>query len=262
MRRAILKQGAGLGIWLGACLVLALAATQAFAAAPEAPATGDKDGRIRVQFLSRNEVVISSEISAKIAYLPLREGDYFSSGQRLVGFDCALFQAQLNKAMATQEAIQQTLVINRRLAELNSIGALELQQSEGRAKEVDAEVAFMQVTVNKCGIAAPFSGRIAKRLVANHQYVTPGTPLLGLIDAGELEVQLIVPSRWLVWLKSGSALNVQVDELGSTISAKVIRIGAKIDPVSQSIGVTAVTDAGVKSLRAGMSGWATFPGAR
>jgi membrane fusion protein, multidrug efflux system len=258
MGRAMAHRIALAAAWIGGCLLLPLA----MAATPEVQGTGDKEGRIRAQFSPRNEVVISSEISAKIASLPLREGDAFSAGQRLVGFDCALFQAQLNKAQATQEAMQQTLTINRRLAELNSIGALELQQSEGRAKEVDAEVAFMLVTVNKCAIAAPFAGRIAKRLVANHQYVTPGTPLLGLIDAGDLEIQLIVPSRWLAWLKAGSLFSVQVDELGSTVSARVIRIGARIDPVSQSVGLSAVVDGSSKTLRAGMSGWATFPGAR
>lgn len=241
-----------------ACLLLPLA----LAAAPDTAGTGDKEGRIRVQFSPRNEVVLSSEISAKIANLPLREGESFAAGQRLVSFDCALFQAQLNKAQASQEASRQTLSVNRRLAELNAIGALELQQSEGRAKEADAEVSFMAVTVSKCGINAPFSGRVAKRLVANHQYVTTGTPLLGLIDAGDLEIQLIVPSRWLAWLKTGSTFSIQVDELGSTISARVVRLGARIDPVSQSVGLTAVAEGGSKNLRAGMSGWATFPNAR
>lgn len=245
------------GAWLGTCLVLPMA----FAAVPEGQGTGDKDGRIRAQFSPRNEVVISSELSAKIASLPLREGDSFRAGQSLVAFDCALFQAQLNKAQAVQEASRQSVTVNRRLAELNSVGALDLQQAEARAKEADAEVAFMRVTVSKCGITAPFAGRIAKRLVANHQYVTPSTPLLGLIDTGELEIQLIVPSRWLAWLKTGSRFSVQVDELGNTVTARVARIGARIDPVSQSVTLSGVVEGNASNLRPGMSGWATFPGA-
>lgn len=226
---------------------------------PDSYGSVDKEGRIRTQFTPRNEVVISSELSAKIASLPLREGDAFRGGQTLVGFDCTLFQAQLAKAQATREATRQSLGVSQRLAELNSIGTLEVQQAEARAKEAAAEVAYMQATVGKCSIAAPFSGRIAKRLVANYQYVTPGTPLLGLIESGELELQLIVPSRWLVWLKPGSKFTVQVDELGKSVSAHVTRIGARIDPVSQSVGLTGVADGGGANLLPGMSGWASFP---
>jgi len=120
----------------------------------------------------------------------------------------------------------------------------------------------MQATVAKCSIAAPFAGRVAKRLVAAHQYVTPGTPLLGILDTGVLELQMIVPSRWLAWLKPGQHFSVQVDELGKTVAGQVARIGARIDPVSQSIAITGVIDGNTAQLLPGMSGWATFPNAK
>ncbi len=248
---------------------LALLATVSLAQAAAPAATpaadtygGDRDGRIRTQFMPRNEVVISSELSAKIASLPLREGDAFRAGQKLVGFDCTLFQAQLAKAQATRDAARENLGTTRRLAELNSIGTLEVQQSEARAKETEAEVNYMQATVSRCSITAPFTGRIAKRMVASHQYVTPGTPLLGLIDSSELELQLIVPSRWLAWLKPGARFSVQVDELGRSVEARVSRIGARIDPVSQSVGLSATVDGNAAGLLPGMSGWASFPAGR
>lgn len=228
------------------------------AKASPADASGAADNRIRTQFAPRNEVVISSELAAKISSLPLREGDAFRAGQTLVAFDCSLFQAQLGKARATLDTAKQTLVVQTRLAELNSTGALELRQAQGRVNEGTAEVAYSQATVNRCTIHAPFNGRIAKRLAANYQYVTPGTPLLGLIDTSELELQLIVPSQWLTRLKVGSKFQVQVDELGTQVNARIVRLGARIDPVSQTIGVTGVVEGNPADLLPGMGGWATF----
>lgn len=218
----------------------------------------DKENRIRTQFAPRNEVVISSELSAKISSMPLRDGDVFRLGQNLVTFDCALFQAQLTKSQAMLNTARQALVIQQRLAELNSAGALEVQQAQGRVGEGTADVAFMQATVNRCVIHAPFSGRISKRLAAAHQYVTPGTPLLGLLDTSELELQLIVPSHWLSSIKIGSRFQVQVDELGKTVSARVVRLGARIDPVSQTASLTGVVDGSPSGLLPGMGGWANF----
>ena len=220
----------------------------------------DKDNRIRTQFAPRNEVVISSELAAKISSMPLREGEAFRAKQLLVAFDCSLFQAQLNKAQVMQESSKQTLAIQQRLHELNSASGLELQQAQGRFNEATAEVALMQTTLSRCNVYAPFNGRVAKRLAANHQYVSTGTPLLGLLDTSELELQLIVPSRWLSTIKVGSRFQVQVDELGKSIPARVVRTGARIDPVSQTASVIGVVDGAALDLLPGMGGWASFTG--
>ena len=217
-----------------------------------------KDNRIRTQLSSRDAVVLSSELAAKIDQLPLREGDSFKRGDTLVAFDCSLNEAQEKKAQAVAESARQLVQVNKRLKELNSIGELEMQQSLNKAKEAEADVNYMQASVRKCVVSAPFNGRIAKRLVANHQYVNMGTPLLDIVD-NQLELQMIVPSRWLAWLKPGVAFSLTIDELGKTYQAKVTQLGARIDAVSQTITITGKLDANSPELLAGMSGWASFP---
>ena len=242
-------------------VLLSLLLATAHAGAAQAPAafTGaDKDGRIRTLFAAKETVTISSELNAKIDRLSLREGDSFKAGQALVSFDCLLFNAQLKKAQATADAAGKTLDVNKRLAELNSVGKLEVQQAEAKVQESGAEAAYMRTTVSKCVISAPFSGRVTKRLAAAHEFVTPGKPLLEIVDANDLELQLIVPSRWLAKLKPGTPFSVQVDELNKALPAKVVRIGAKIDPVSQSISIVGKIDGSQADLLPGMSGWASF----
>ncbi len=86
--------------------------------------------------------------------------------------------------------------------------------------------------------------------------------MLGILDTGVLELQMIVPSRWLAWIKPGQHFSVQIDELGKVVAGQVARIGARIDPVSQSIAITGVIDGSTAQLLPGMSGWATFPHAK
>lgn len=225
------------------------------AAAPEAAAT---DGRIRVQFAARQQTVLSSELSARIASLSLREGDAFAKGRTLVTFDCGLFRAQLNKSEASAEVARQTLKVSRRLAELNSIGSLEVDQAAAKVKETEAEAAAMRTTVSKCTLNAPFSGRVAKVHAEPYQFVSPGKPLLEILDTRNLELQMIVPSKWLAWLKSGSRFTVRVEELDREYSGRVVRTGARIDPVSQSISLAGEVEGNHPELLPGMSGWATF----
>ena len=227
-------------------------------APPTSTLAADKDGRIRTQLSSRNAVTISAELPARIASLTLREGDAFRTGQQLVSFDCSLHQSQLRKAEAATEAADAMARSNARLAELNSIGRYEVEQTQARLKEAQAEVASARTLVRRCAIAAPFNGRVAKRHAGTHQYVTPGNPLLDIVETGELELQMIVPSKWLAWLKPGAVFDVEVEELGKRYPAKVQRLGAQIDPVSQSVAVFGVMDGSQPGLLPGMSGWAVF----
>jgi RND family efflux transporter MFP subunit len=219
----------------------------------------DAAGRIRTQLAAQHDVEISSEVAAKIARLPLKEGDAFARGDLLVAFDCGLYQAQLAKAEATAEAARREQEVTGKLAALHSAGALDVAQAQARAKEAAADAAYMRTTVGKCAIRAPFAGRVAKREAAPFEYVTPGKPLLEILDTGALEVKLIVPSKWLAWLKPGVKFTVHVDELGTDYPAQVARLGASIDPVSQTVGVSGRLLDAHAELLPGMSGWASFP---
>lgn len=243
---------------LGPVLAL-LALTHGAAMAQGASLATDKDGRIRTQLSARNALTVSAEIAARIASLPLREGEAFRAGQVLVGLDCALYQNQQRKAEASVEAANALLQTNQRMAELNSIGKFELEQAQAKLKEAQAEAASARLLVGRCAIAAPFAGRVVKRHAGAHQYVSPGNPLLDIVETGALELQMIVPSKWLSWLKPGSAFTVEVEELGKSYPAKVARLGAQIDPVSQTLPVYGVMDGSLPGLLPGMSGWAVFP---
>ncbi|MDY0037942.1 MAG: efflux RND transporter periplasmic adaptor subunit [Zoogloea oleivorans] len=226
------------------------------AAAPLAPPTASAlDKReIRAQLSPRRYTTLAAEIGAKVSRLPVSEGSAFKQGQSLIQFDCSLQQAQINKARAALGAADKTWQANKRLAELNSVGKVELEISEAEVMKARAEVAANSAVLGKCNVAAPYAGRIAEQKVREQQYVQPGQAVLEIIDDSVLELEFIVPSKWLAWIKTGSALQVRIDETGKTYPAKVQRIGARVDPVSQSIKLNAVIDGKFTELIAGMSG--------
>lgn len=209
---------------------------------------------IRAQLLPRRYTTVAAEIGAKVNRLPIVEGGAFKSGQLLVSFDCTLPQAQLQKAQAELSSAEQTYKSNQRLAELNSVGQLELDLSQSAVLRARAEVGAHQAIMGKCGVAAPFSGRIAEQKVREQQYVQPGQPLLDIIDDSVLELEFLVPSRWLSWLRVGGKFEVQIDETRKSYPARFLRIGARVDPVSQSVKVAAAIDGKFPDLIAGMSG--------
>lgn len=253
------------GLVAGVCL-LATAGALAQSVAPPPSATPApfppvSQGRsaierqdIRAQLAPRRYTTVAAEIGAKISRIGVAEGGRFKSGQTLISLDCSLQQAHLQKARAAQDAAERTYTANKRLAELNSIGKVELQVSEAEAAKARAEVSLMNVSLSKCHITAPFGGRVAEQRVREQQFVQPGQPMLDILDDSVLELEFLIPSRWLAWVKTGYAFQVAIDETGKSYPAKMLRIGARIDPVSQSIKVAAAINGSFPELIAGMSG--------
>jgi len=209
---------------------------------------------IRAQLLPRRYTTIAAEIGARVHRLPVPEGGAFNAGQLLVSFDCTLQQAQLRKAQADLQGAEQTLNSNQRLLELNSVGQLELDLSRTAVHKARAEIGAHQAVLSKCTVSAPYSGRVAEQKAREQQYVQPGQALLDIIDDSVLELEFLVPSRWLNWLKVGGKFEVHIDETGKRYPAKFIRVGARVDPVSQSVKVAAAIDGKFPELVAGMSG--------
>ena len=228
----------------------------ASSAATSTPAVkpGAERQDIRAQLSPQRFTTLAAEIGAKVNRLPVSEGGSFKSGQALIVFDCSLQTAQLNKARAALSGAEKTFTVNTRLSELGSIGKAELAVSDSEVAKNRAEVVAMAAMLAKCTVVAPFSGRVSEQKVREQQYVQPGQALLEIIDDSVLELEFIAPSRWLSWLKAGHGFQVRIDETGKTYPAKVLRIGAKVDPVSQSVKLAAAINGKFPELIAGMSG--------
>jgi membrane fusion protein (multidrug efflux system) len=82
--------------------------------------------------------------------------------------------------------------------------------------------------------------------------------LLDVLDDRNLDVELIVPSRWIGWLKPGYRFQVHIDETEKDYSARISRLGGRVDPVSQSIRVSGEITDPATELLAGMSGRTTI----
>lgn len=219
-----------------------------------AAGAADLGPEIRAQLVAKRSTVLSAQIAAQISELPLREGDSFTEGQKLVAFDCGIQRARLAKANAQAVATSKAYEVKAKLKNLNSIGSLELETAAADRAMAEAELQATREVASHCVINAPFSGRMGPVDVKRFQSVAEGQKLLEILDPAELEAEMLVPSAWLKWLKPGSVLQIGIEETGRKYPAKVSRLSPRIDPVSQSIRVFAVMDGTFSDLLPGMSG--------
>lgn len=216
----------------------------------QAAATSD----IRVQLSAQRYTVLSSEIAGKITDIAVKEGEHFKQGDTLLTFDCTVLREKLNYSSAAENAARKKLAIADRLDKLNAISLSEVDQARSAVSMAQAESGVNRAMLQRCAVKAPFSGRVTDTKVKRWESVPEGKELLAIYDDSAFELEMIVPSRWLMWLKQGSTFHVTLDETGLSYPAEIVRISSAIDPVSQSVKVFGRLTQSSAGLLPGMSG--------
>jgi membrane fusion protein, multidrug efflux system len=243
---------------------ICLAVVASFAVRPAAHAGSasqlNPPAPIRGVVRPQSQATISTDLAARVSATNFKEGDRFKKGDVLIEFDCRRTQAELDAADAQSLEMRLALDNNVVLDKYKAVGRADLDISRARVKRAEAEANGLRARLDQCKVIAPFNGRIAELAIQAHEMPAVGKPFLTIIEDQALEVELIVPSDWLKWLKSGAAFNFNVDETASSFPAHVTRISAAVDPISQTIKVMGLfdSDAAGAGILSGMSGGAEF----
>lgn len=205
-----------------------------------------------------NQAMIGTDLSLPIISLPFREGQDFAKGDILAAFDCRDIEAQVKSAEAVLRAETITHENNARLARSKAVGAFEVDLSKAKTDQAAAELEAFQSKMARCVIRAPYDGRVAFVRAHEHEIPEPNQPLMQIVSKGELEIETLLPSPWLRWLKPGTPFSITIDETGEKKPAEVARIAATVDPVSQTVKVTGRFAEDATGILPGMSGPTAF----
>ncbi|QRF62044.1 efflux RND transporter periplasmic adaptor subunit [Variovorax paradoxus] len=241
-----------------AAAVAAAAAPGALAAIAPADAPRADASAVRGVVKPKDEVLFSAKIAARIAQMPFKEGERFQKGAVLVAFDCSRIRAEANAAWAANRASQTILKQSQELDRYEAIGKSDVQIAKAKAEQTGAEATALEAQMRDCTIVAPFSGIVVENISHQHENAAAGKELTRVLNDSELEMHLIAPSAWLGWLAPGSPFRFRIDETGRSYEAKVTRLGAAVDPVSQTVRVVGQFAGGREAVLPGMSGSAEF----
>ncbi len=230
---------------------VAASAVEELRTAPNAPVRG------LVRALT--QAMISTEFTAPVSKIGFKEGERFKQGDLLVEFDCRRQRAELASSEAQHREMKLIFENNKLLRQSQAVGRNELEISEARLQKAAAELESLRVRLDQCVLKAPFDGRVSELGIHELETPQPGKAYIGIIADGELEIDLIVPAGWLADVGVASRLKFSVDEIRSDHDIVVRRLGAAIDPLSQTAKIVAAFTAPAPGVMPGMSGTAERP---
>jgi RND family efflux transporter MFP subunit len=186
------------------------------------------------------------EIPGQISTLPLRQGSPVQRGDIIATLDDAALQARRQATAADLEQARAELELAqlkaRRQRELRETGAVSKQAYdetrlharalESQVEAVTARLASIDIELEKSSLIAPYDGVIADRYVHQGAVVSPGTPVVRLIETAGQEAHIGVSASRAGDLKPGSRYSLKLRDAG--FEAELLSVRPDVDPLTRA----------------------------
>jgi RND family efflux transporter MFP subunit len=212
----------------------------------------------RALVVASQEAILSSELAARIENIAVKEMQRFKKGDLLIQFDCSLYEAQKDVVSANANSALIKLKSDEQMLQMRSIGKYELELSMSEYEKAKSELRIAELNVERCQIKAPFDGAVEEVVVNTFETIQPQVELMKIIQTEVLELEMVVSSEWISWLKIGHPIKVYIDEIQKEFNATISGIGANVDAVSQTIQLKGTITDTSPALLPGMSGRVVF----
>jgi len=143
------------------------------------------------KILPLNYSKLAFEVPGKIQQVKIDIGDAVKKGDILAFLDPSEMQANLNQAQARFDLAEQAL---KRFQDLKSKGFISNQELDRANSEfliAKAQVDLYSVKLEQTYIRAPFDGYIQNRFLDSGTVISPGVPILEIIDSSFVEAHVL-----------------------------------------------------------------------
>ena len=191
------------------------------------------------------EVKIYSEINGRVKSINFEEGEKVPKGKVLVKIDTDILEAEKKQLEVDLRLAQKDFNRKKQLYE-DEAGTLEaVEKAQSSLEGLKAQVALINVQIDKGTIRAPFSGRIGLRQISKGAYITTSDLITSLAQTEKLKVSFSIAQRYASLVKMGQEITIKPtsDSLEVTPEkATVYAADPTIDQKTQMYNVRAKLD--------------------
>lgn len=254
-------------LWLATCLTILLFCTCFGEDGPPPPRASVPTGQgaadevaLTAVFYPRQEVTLSSEVSATIVTIRKEMGQSFKKGEVLVELDRRRYEARLARVEAEVETARVTLAAIERLYKDRSKSLIELVEARSQLARAESDRALVQQDLDACTLRAPFDGRLVKRIANEHELVQRGEELLRIVDDGVLRARFLASTAHLTQVRVGRGVRIHIPALAIDVEGRITHVSPAVDPASRTIEAFAEVQNTEGAILGGMIGSLRFGG--
>jgi membrane fusion protein (multidrug efflux system) len=216
---------------------------------------------------AEREATARAEVGGSIRNLRVQEGEAVRRGQVLCRIEAAAQDDTLLSAQSGVRAAESALDAARREAErtqaLASEGLIARRDVETAAKgvaaaeaalaEAVAQVAGASEQVQKSVVRAPISGVISTRAANDGDVITPGAPVMTIIDPSSMQLVASVPADAVGALRPGAPVEFRLPAYADErFTGRIARISPAVDPLTRQVQIYVTVPNRPRRLVAGL----------
>lgn len=193
-----------------------------------------------------NEYVeLHPEISGRITYLNVPEGNVVEKGTVIARINDADLQATLEKSRVQLDLYQKTEERNRKLLDIQGINQADYDLALNNVNSTKADIAYTQAQIDKTVIRAPFSGIVGLRQVSPGAYITPANIIATVQQLDKIKVDFTLPEQYTSVIKKGALVDVEIDAASKAHrKGLIIATEPQISQTSRNLKVRAILQEG------------------
>jgi len=185
--------------------------------------------------IPKEEVMITAEVPGKIKDILFKEGTRVKKGTPLLRLDDSELQAQRERLLVQRELTQKIAERMKNLYDREGVSLQEYEIAAAEAEQVAAELALIDVQLEKRIINAPFSGVLGLKQVSDGSYLSPGSPVISLVSTNPIHLEFSVPEKYSRSIQQGGKVEFTLAGIDHNFEATVIAKEPNIDSETRTL---------------------------
>lgn len=187
---------------------------------------------------AEKQAQVLARVAGVVRSLAVEEGDQVRAGDTLLQIDNDEYQLRVDQAQARTANLEARY---QRMSEMLAQGLTSSQDFETAKSELataKSDEGLARLSLSYTDVAAPFSGRVTRRLVNIGQTASVGTPLFEIADFDPLLARVHVPAKEFRRLRADQPVELTLDSVDQSLQGHITLVSPVIDPQSGTIKVT------------------------
>lgn len=195
------------------------------------------------------DAIISAEVSGRVRSIVDR-GSQVEQGAVLAELDDRMVSSSLEIARTNYELAEDALQRQEPLLRDSIISTLEYNQIRSQRDQAKSQLEQAEKQLSDSRIEAPFRGRVEDRLVSSGELVSPGIPVLRLVNTNKVRINAGVPERYINDISQGTPVKVNLKSYsGEQLQSEVRYAGSIIVPETRTFPIEVVLNNGEGLLK-------------
>ena len=182
-------------------------------------------------------ILIRPLASGIITGVYIKEGQRVVNGQKMFQLDNAILVNGINEVKNQLTLAQTAYNRQKRLWDQKIGSEMQYLQAKNNKEALENKIRTLNSQLKNYRVTAPFSGIVDDLIATKGDLASPQTPLAQMVNLRKMYVESDVAENYLMSIKKGSKVVVNLTAIGKSIETKIAQVGNNISPDNRTFKV-------------------------